>query len=114
MRGVDVFISVCSNPAPDSCEEVCVAVVVDLGDHIEGRMTTSLRLPEIVAPIVIGIFIRALYRVDNGRLLAVCIVEPIGTTGSHYENVLVFRLRFGLSRKHLLCLEQLAVEVGAA
>ena len=72
-------------------------------------MTATLRLPQIVCPVVGTVDL-----VNDGSLLAVGIVEPVGTAGGQNEDVLVFSLCVGLCVQHLLGFQQLAVQVGGA
>ena len=114
MRCINVLISVRCDPTLNSGKEVCIAVVIDCGDHIKGGVSAALGLPEVVAPVIVVVTVGSLYLVDNGSLLAVCIVKPICTAGCEYENVLVFCISQGFFCEHILCFEELAVKICAA
>ena len=109
VRSVYVLITISLDPLFDVCEECFVAIVIAVGDHVKRGVTTTLRLPQIVAPVVGTVNL-----VNDGSLLAVCIVKPVGTTGCENEYVLVLSLSLGFFVKHLLCFKHLAVEVGSA
>ena len=86
-------------------------ILITGGNAIQAGMLAALRLPQVMAPIVVGMTVMV-QLVDDGGGHAILVVEVVSTAGTDNIEELVFCRNILIGIQHGLGSQDIAVEVG--